>query len=290
MNKRMNLVDYIIHLVMSIVAFCTLYPFINVVATSLSTYEEVLLHPAMMIPRKITFETYKHVISNPLMHSSYLNTIIVTVASTAIGIVITLLTAYPLSEKMLKGKKAITLILLFTMMFSGGLIPMYILISNLNMYNTLWALIIPGCTSAYYIFLMISFLREIPDSLKEAARMDGANEPWILFRVIVPLAKPAIACICLFIAVAKWNSFFGAMIYIKDRSKWTLQLLLREILIAGNSNALGADVNIYDIDDMIADTNIKTANIIITMLPIMCLYPFLQRYFVKGIMIGSVKG
>ncbi len=290
LNRKLGIVDYIIYGIMLIVAFITLFPFLNVMSTSLSEYAQVLKHPAMIFPHSITFEAYTHVIQNKLLISSYRNTIIVTASSTLIGLCITIMIAYSLSEKLLKGKRVITLFLIFTMMFSGGIIPMYILIKKLNMYNTLWALILPGCVSAYNVFLMLSFLRELPNSLKESARIDGAPEPLILIRIIAPISMPAIACISLFIAVARWNSFFSAMIYISDRAKWTLQLLLREILIAGNANELGADTGLEMLDKTITDTNIKSANIIITMLPIMCLYPFLQKYFVKGVMIGSVKG
>lgn len=291
-KNRLNhftIVDGLIYLFVTLFAVVTVYPFLNVIATSLSPFSEYLNHPLMIFPRKITIETYSMILKSGKIPQAYFNTIVVTVLHSVIGIVLTILTAYPLSRKGLHGRKYFMLYLLITMLFNGGIIPNFILIRNLGLYNSLWALIIPGCLGAWGVFIMQNFIAGIPDSMRESAFLDGAGEIRILFNIVLPLIGPAIAYLVLTSAVGTWNSFFGALIYLRDRDKWPLQLYLREILLAGNAamdtQEAAAETEIY-----FSYFNIKTANIVITILPIICVYPFLQKYFVKGVMIGAVKG
>ncbi len=286
-KKRIEIFDIIIYILVSFAAFLTLYPFLNVVAVSLSDYSEYIKNPLMVWPHKLNLDSFEYVFENPLLKSSYINTILVTVGTVVFGIFLTVTTAYPLSRKRFKGKIIFMNLILFTMLFNGGLIPNYYLIRSLKLLNTLWALILPSMLVAFNIILMKNFFESIPDSLEEAAKIDGASDIYILFKIIVPLSIPIIATLSLFKAVGQWNSFFTAVIYLKDSSKWTLQLLLRELIMTANvistSDAL-------EQEKLIMPETIKYAALLIVMMPIMCIYPFIQRYFVKGIMVGAVKG
>lgn len=203
-----------------------------------------------------------------------------------IGLTLITLMAYPLSRLHLKGRGIIMNIVIFSMMFSGGMIPNYYLVRSLGLIDSLWAVILPGAFSAYNMILMKNFLEALPDSLMEAASIDGASEPCILFKIALPLCKPILATLCLFIAVQYWNSYFTAMLYIRDRTKWTLQLVLREIVLANVQNGNNDPAQ----ENYIVSISIKYASLLVVMLPIMLVYPFLQKYFVKGVMIGAVKG
>lgn len=268
----------------------TLYPFLNVLAVSMSDYSEYVNHPMMFYPRKFDFSAYKLMLHNPLLLSSYKNTLFIAIVGTAVNMTLTLLTAYPLSKKYLRGNRIIMVMILFSMMFGGGMIPNYLLVKKLGLLNSLWALILPGAMSAYNMILMRTFLETIPDSLEESARMDGASDLTVLIRIILPLSMPAMAAIALFYAVSNWNIFFSAVIYTSERSKWTLQLLLREIILDSAQAAQEASGSAApENGGMVNTQNIKTAAIIVTVLPILMVYPFLQKYFVKGIMLGAVK-
>ncbi len=275
-----------IYLALSLWAAVTLYPFINVAAVAMSDFSVYLKNPLIIIPRKIRFDAYRFVFMHPLIRSSYKNTIIVTILGTSLRLVLTATFAYPLSRRGLRGKPVIMVYLIVTMMFNGGLIPNFYLVRSLGMYNTLLALIVPASVTAFSVILMKNFFESIPESLIDAAKIDGASELFILVRVVLPLSTAIIATLSLFFAVGLWNSFFSAVVYIRDRSLWTLQLVLREIVI---ESAAVLDDELTSADN-IQTQNMKYAVIIVAIVPILCLYPFLQRYFVKGIMIGAVKG
>jgi len=222
---------------------------------------------------------------------SYLNTIIITLSGTSLVLVLTTLTAYPLSRPELRGKPAFMTYIIFTMMFNGGLIPNFLLIRALGMHDTLFALFVPGALGGFNIILMINFFRNIPASLIEAARIDGAGEMVVLFKIVLPLSTAIIATIALFSSVGLWNNFFSAVIYIRSQELWPVQLVLREIIMAANMAILQADGNFAEVNlRALPAVSIRYAALIVTMLPIMCVYPFLQKYFVKGVMIGAVKG
>ncbi|MDR1541041.1 MAG: carbohydrate ABC transporter permease [Clostridiales bacterium] len=286
---RLNVFDVLIYFFLILFASITLYPFLNVVATSLSPMPEYLKHPLMIFPRDITLDTYALIFRMGDIWSGYANTLIVAGASAAISIVLTVATAYPLSRKNLKGRKIFIIYLMFTMLFNGGMIPNFILVRSLGLYDTLWALILPGCMGAWGVFIMQNFISATPESLRESAFLDGAGELRVLVQIVAPLIGPAIAYLILTSVVGSWNSYFSAMIYLRDRGKWPLQLMLREILLAGNAHMNTQDA-VSETDVYFTFFNIKTANIVISILPIICVYPFLQKYFVKGVMVGSVKG
>lgn len=223
-----------------------------------------------------------------MIWSGYGNTILNLVLALAFNISLTTLGAYALSRKELMVRRPIMLMIIFTMFFSGGLIPNYILVRNLGMVDTRWALFIPTAISAYNLIIMRTSFESIPDTLIEAAKLDGAGDFTILFRVALPISNAVVAVMVLFYAVEQWNSWFPAFIYLKNRKLWPLQLVLREIIIENNVSDMLTGV---DAAEMLAvSESIKYATIVVATLPILCIYPFLQKYFVKGVMIGAVKG
>ena len=286
MRKKIEMFDVGVYAVITLVCIIMLYPFLNVIAVAFSEYTEYLKNPLMIIPSGFTLSAFKFVLKEGQVLISYGNTIYVTVLGVLIGLTLITLMAYPLSRIHLKGRGVIMNIVIFSMMFSGGMIPNYYLIRSVGLIDSLWAVILPGAFSAYNMILMKNFLEALPDSLMEAASIDGASEPCILFRIALPLCKPILATLCLFIAVQYWNSYFTAMLYIRDRAKWTLQLVLREIVLANVQNGNNDPAQ----DNYVVSISIKYASLLVVMLPIMLVYPFLQKYFVKGVMIGAVKG
>ncbi len=281
------------YIFLTLIALAMLYPILNVVAVSFSDYDEYLKAPWIIWPRRLTIDAYSLVLKNGGFWRSYINTIIVTVGSTLLGLTVNLLFAWFLARKETKGKPFFIGLMIFTMVFNAGMIPNYLNIKSLGLIDTLWALILPGAFTAFNCVIMMSFLRELPYELVEAAMVDGASEPFILARIVVPLSKPVLASVALFLAVGAWNSYFGAQIYIKNRDLWPISLVMKEILTTASTDLLeeGMDPLALEIAQArIKSTTIQYATVVISTVPIMCVYPFLQRYFAKGVMVGSVKG
>ena len=274
--------------------FCTLfavicfYPMLCVLAYSVTPYMEYLEHPLRLIPSHFDFSAYERLLGFDLVYSGYRNTIFITVVGVLLNITLMCLSAYPLSKKDLKGRNFVLGMITVTMFFNGGMIPNFYLVRTLGLYDTIWSLIIPGALGAYNLILMKNFMTQIPDSLEESAVIDGANEFVVLFRIIIPLSKPAIATFIIFHAVSQWNGYFNAILYTVKRSLWPLMLVLREMVVEDGMNM----VNQGQISDSSLTTifTMKMAIIILAVLPIICIYPFLQKYFTKGLMVGSVKG
>lgn len=286
----MTFVDYLILVVLTLVAILMVYPIVNVLAISLSSYYETLKTPWMIFPRDVTLEGYEYVINNEDFWRSYLNSIIVTAGTTVIGLSVTALMAWPLARKELKGKAFFMGIVIFTMVFNAGTIPNYLNMKELGLLDSLWALILPGAFSGFNCVIMINFFRQLPYDLIESASIDGASEPYIFARIVLPLSKPVLASIALFLAVGAWNSYFGAQVYIRDRELWPMALYLKELLTEATSAMLDAGADPGAISSVTNPKTIQYASIIISTVPIMCIYPFLQKYFAKGVMLGSVKG
>ncbi|MFC5651186.1 carbohydrate ABC transporter permease [Paenibacillus solisilvae] len=275
-------------ILMLLLCFITLYPFLYVLFASFSDPAEVAQHRGLLFaPRGFNLAAYTAVFDNPMIAKGYQNTLFYVLTGTAINLFMTSLGAYALSRRNLYFKNHIMFMIVITMVFSGGLIPSYLLIGNLGMLNTPWALLIPGAISTFNLIIMRTAFQAVPVSLEESAKIDGANDLTILFRVVIPLSMPVIAVMILWYAVGHWNSYFSALIYLRDRELYPLQLILREILITNSTDAMmtGASAG----DKMPIGETIKYATIIVSTLPILCLYPFLQKYFVKGVMIGAIK-
>lgn len=290
--KNMTPVDILyqifVYVIVTAFAVICLYPLLYVVAISVTPYKEYLENPIKLIPSTLDLSAYVKLLHFPLIYSGYRVTIFITVIGTLLNITLLCITAYPLSKKDLKGRNIILALITFTMFFNGGLIPNFYIIRNLHLYDTIWALVLPGCLGAYNLILMKNFISSIPASLEESAYIDGANEFQVLWKIIVPLSKPAIATFVIFHVVGQWNSYFNAIIYTSKRSLWPLMLVLREMVVddgmamVNQSTAVGSSpINTY---------TLKMATIIVCVLPILCVYPFMQRYFTKGLLVGSVKG
>ena len=292
---RDPLEDRILYIVVTIVlilfTLIVLYPLIYVVSSSFSAGWAVSTGRVVLLPVDPTLEGYKTVFAHRYIGSAYRNTIFYTVVGTVINIIVTVTCAYPLSRRDFPCRGFFMKLFLFTMFFSGGLIPTYILMSKIKFVNTVWAMLIPGALSVYNMILVRTFLQNsIPLELLEASQIDGCSDVHYFFRIMLPLSKPVIAVVTLYYAVGHWNSYFSAMIYLNDQQLYPLQLILRQILVA---NQISLE-DLVDVEEMIAKQGLsdilKYALIVVSTAPILCVYPFIQRYFIKGVMIGSVKG
>ncbi len=289
--------DCINTIFLALLAIACLYPLLYVLFASFSQPIELMKHRGLLLrPLGFTIEGYKLVFKNPSITSGYLNTLFYVTAGTAINLFMTSLGAYVLSRKNVLWKNIIAFMITITMLFSGGLIPFYLLVKNLGMLNTRWALIIPGAISTYNLFVMRTAFAGVPDSLEESAKIDGANDFVVLFRIILPLSKAVLAVMTLFYAVGHWNSWFNAMIFLRKRELFPLQLILREILLANDMQSMSnleglVDVSVQANADIVyfARLLVQYCTIIVATLPILFLYPFVQKYFVQGVMIGSLK-
>lgn len=277
------------YMLLILIGFLCLAPMLHTVFASFSEPGPLSAHIGFIFrPLGFTLNGYKLVFQNPNIYTGYVNTIIYVVCSTLLGTALTITSGFVLSRKNLLLKNQMMFFLAFTMMFNGGMIPFYMVVRNLGMLDTRWALIIPGCVNVFNIIIMRTSMAEIPDSLEEAARIDGAGSMTIMTRIVVPLSKATIAVVVLFYAVGQWNAWFNASIFLQDRSLYPLQLILRDILIQNDASQM----NRSDLENNLAIYKdlIKYCTTIIATLPILCVYPFVQKYFVKGVMIGSVKG
>ena len=275
------------------ITIITLYPLIYVCSASISSPASVTSGRMWLWPTDITLEGYKRILKNSEIWMGYVNTILYTVVNVAISLAVTLPAAYALTVKSLPGRKFIVFVFSVTMFFSGGMIPLYVVCRNLGLVNTLWAVILPSATSMWYIILTRTFFQStIPHELEEASEIDGCSVFATFLRIVIPLSAPIIAVMALYFGVGRWNSYFGEMIFLRDRTKFPLQLFLREILIVATfnqENASNADA-ITMAEQLRIASIIKYATMIVATLPVIAAYPFIQRYFVKGVMIGSIKG
>lgn len=273
---------------MALLVIVTLYPLYYLIVVSLSDGISVSKGGVYFWPSGTNLSTYKLLLGDPSILRAYGNTILYTIAGTAINMVMTILCAYPLSKKNFYGRSGFTVMIVITMFFSGGLIPGYLLVYKLGMINTIWAIVIPGAIGSWNMFIMRTSFQGIPGELFESATIDGASEWRTLLRIVLPVSVPMMATIAMFYAVGHWNSYFSALIYLNERVKFPLQILLRSMVIDGDLTAQAQELS--GVYAAVTATNIKYAVIVIAMAPILAVYPFIQKYFVKGVMIGSLKG
>ncbi|SFS46102.1 carbohydrate ABC transporter permease [Paenibacillus sp. BC26] len=269
---------------LTIVAIVTVYPFWDTFVVSIIPLEEYLGSSIHLFPKAITFEAYTYLFSMNELWNSYGVTLFITVVGTALNMILTVLAAYALSRPSLKGQRVIMFLLVFTMMFSGGIIPTYLVVKDLGMMNTVWALIIPSALNTYNLIIMKNFFSSMPDGLVEAAKIDGSNDLGILFKIVIPLSMPAISTITLFYAVTRWNDFFNAIFFISDKELWPLQLFLRSMLFENESSYSGGGDSLF-----LLGPSIKMATVMAASIPVMLIYPFFQKYFINGVLIGGVK-
>jgi putative aldouronate transport system permease protein len=286
------LFDFFNYTLLVILSILFIYPMIHVFMASFSDPLKLLAHIGPLFkPTGFSLEGYKVVLNNPNILMGYKNTLIYVIGGTAVNILFTSMGAYVLSRRTLMCKKVLTVAIVFTMYFSGGLIPNFLLIRAIKLYNTRWALIIPGAIATWNLIVMKTSFQQIPASLEESAKIDGANDFTVLFRIIMPVAKATVAVMILFYSVGHWNAWFNAMIYLRNREYYPLQLLLREILLSNSSG--GGNVIETALEDsggvFLLDELIKYCTIVIATVPILFVYPFAQKYFMKGVMMGSLK-
>lgn len=269
-----------------------LYPFIQLLNTSLSNPDLIMPGQILWFPKGLTLNAYKNIFQDPMLYSGYGNTLYRTIFGTATAVLVTILTAYPLSKRELPYRKFFTALFLFTMFFQGGIIPEYLLIKNLGLINNRLTYIIPHLVQIFDMIIMRNFFMSLPSEMEESAKIDGAGEFRTLFQIIIPLSLPVIATVTLWIAVSNWNAWFDSMLYFTDPSKQVVQIYLRRIVVQATDVEVQRMMEEIQRESGIRTTpeTIKAAVLMVTTIPIVCVYPFVQKYFVKGVMVGSVKG
>ncbi|GGD82932.1 carbohydrate ABC transporter permease [Paenibacillus nasutitermitis] len=273
------------YFLLSIVIVACLLPLLNIAAKSFSSEAYVLAGEIFIWPKGFSVQAYEIVLGSRRFWTSFGNTVFITVVGTALNTTLTIFAGYALSRKRLRGQSVIMFLFIFSMLFSGGIIPTYLIMKEVGLLNSLWALIIPGLVAPFNMIIMRLYFYNIPDSMEESAKIDGASHFRILFAIMIPLAMPSIATISLFYAVEYWNNYFDALIYLNKHSLFPLQVYLREIIL----NASSADVNNIDLMLNTAQESVRGATVVAATLPILVVYPFLQKHFVKGAMLGAVK-
>ncbi|WP_135554140.1 carbohydrate ABC transporter permease [Paenibacillus cymbidii] len=265
-----------------VVILIVLFPLFFVVSSSLTPYSEVLKNGGfILIPHALSFEAYATLLNQAQIPRAFVVTVIVTVVGTLVNLLLTVFTAYPLSRRQTPLRQTFLFVVVFTLLFSGGLIPTYLIVKSTGLLNSIWAMIIPTAISPFNVLLMKSFFQEIPDDLFEQARIDGASETRIMRSIVLPVSLPSVMTIGLFYAVGHWNEFFQAIFYISKRELYPLQVLIRQILTAGES--------LDNVDIKVPTMSLQMASIVLASIPVIAVYPFVQKHFVKGVMLGAVK-
>ena len=274
-----RIAEIISYVILTIVGLIVLLPILYIFQLTFSTSPDASFR---ILPKGFTLEHYKYVFQNDLIQTPFFNSLKVTSCSLIVSMVLTIGLAYPLSRKELVGRKILNFIVILPMLFSLGFLPKYLLVKDLGLLDSLLSLIFPAALNTFNIIIMRNFLETIPDSLIESARIDGCSELGILWKIVLPLSKAAVATVALFYMVSSWNSYLDVMLYINDPSKHTLQVVLRTLVMENSMDSTGADLALMK--------NVQYTTIVVALIPVMIVYPFLQKYFVKGIMVGSVKG
>ncbi|CAH1206649.1 MULTISPECIES: carbohydrate ABC transporter permease [Paenibacillus] len=287
-TDRMTALDYFIFAVLLVLALMILIPFWNVIMISFATQKEYASNPLLMFPKEFTLDSYRALFADGSIFTGYKNTLILLVIGLPLSMFLTTSMAYGLSRNKFPFKRFIFFLVLFTMIFNGGIVPLYLIMKTLHLTGTLWSVILAGSFSAFNMILMMNYFYTVPESLMESARLDGAGEWRILFSVVLPLATPIIATITLFYGVAYWNSWYDAMIFLRKADQLPLQNVLRSIIVQSQTNASNAS----SLDAVKASNfsmGMKMAAVFVTMVPIMCFFPMLQKHFAKGVLTGAIK-
>ncbi|WP_168120149.1 carbohydrate ABC transporter permease [Paenibacillus sp. HB172176] len=280
--------DVINAAVLALIAILMVFPFIYIIALSFSDEKTIAEGGLILFPKGWSLEAYRYIFSTDTLMRSLYNSILITICGTIVNLVMTSLMAYPLAKTHLLGRRGLLMFVIFTILFSGGIIPTFLVVKWTGLLDSMWSVIIPTSISAFYLIILKNFFQQIPEGLEESAKIDGANDMVILLRIVLPLSLPAMATFALFYAVGHWNMYFQAIMYINDNSKWPIQVLLRQIVILSQST-VGDSSSISD-ETVLPPQSIKMAVIVFATVPIMLVYPFLQKHFAKGVLLGSVKG
>ncbi len=283
-KQRFHIMDIILGIFMILVMGAILIPFIHMIAVSLSSNGPVMRGEVSLWPKGFTLDMYKHIMNDNKFFTAYSNTIQYTLIGTTISLVITAMGAYALSRKEMVGNKLFSIMITITMFFGGGMIPTYLVVKNYGLLDTMWAVVLPGAVTTWNLIVMRSFFDAFPKEIVESGMVDGLNDAGVFFRLVLPTSKAVLATIGLYYAVSLWNAYFIPFIYLNSPDLYPLQVILQQMLTAGISEASAVE------DTMIVAETLKYASVIVAITPIMCVYPFLQKYFVKGVLVGSVKG
>jgi len=279
-----KLFNAIVYLVLGLCGLAAILPILYVVSVSITPFGEVLRNGGFILfPREITFSAYKTLLTESNIPRAFQVTVFITVVGTAVNLVLTGLMAYPLSRKNLPGRNVFLLMIVFTLLFSGGLIPTYLIVKSMGLLDTVWAMILPGAIWSFNVLIMKSFFEGLPEELFESARIDGAKEFRILLRIVTPLSVPVLLTVGLFYLVGHWNEFFQAIFYVTDRTLFPLQVVVREILMQSQQPLENAE-------NMMPTQTMQMASVMLASLPVIVIYPFLQKHFTKGMLLGSIKG
>lgn len=289
MKKKIPYFDILLTALFVLLTLITLYPFYNVLILSVSNTVAVATHTPYLRPYVFDLTGYRALIQDGAFLRAFEVSLFVTVVGTSVNMFLSVTGAYVLSKKQLIGRKFFLSMILFTMLFNGGLVPTYMVVKDIGLINSIWSMILPTAVSTYYLIIMKNYFLGLPDGLMEAAHLDGANEWTILWKIAIPISKPFIATFALFYSVERWNEWYNAMLYISDAQLAPLQIYLREVLI-GLSNQLAQQAKqMMESSQKISATAVQMATIVVATVPILCVYPFLQKYFVNGIMVGGLK-
>lgn len=288
MSTGDRIVDIVIYVMVGLIGLATLLPFLYVLAGSFATEKELTERAFFIIPTVFSTSAYEYIIQTGEIFVGLRNSIFLTITGTAMNMFLTTTFAYPLSKKYMRGRNAFLNMVIVTMLFGGGMIPTYIWMQSLGLYNTYWVLILLGGINPMNMIIVKNFFQELPAELDEAARIDGCTDVGIFTKIFLPLSKPVIASISLFYAVGHWNDYFNAMIYLSDSKKETVQIVLRRIILLAG----GIDTEVFDYESLAVppDKAVKMAATVVATVPILIIYPFVQKYFAKGVMVGAVKG
>ncbi|MCU6709580.1 carbohydrate ABC transporter permease [Paenibacillus sp. J5C_2022] len=288
MNNRITWFMAVNTIVLLLLVIVTLYPFLYMLAVSVSKDIYVMKGEVWLWPKGFNLEMYRMVLNDPRISTAYVNTILYTVVGTCVALAVTSLGGYAISKREMWGSKAFMMLIVFTMFFSGGMIPTFLVVKGVGLMDSFWAMVLPGAVSTWNLIIMRTFFQAFPTELEESGRIDGLSEFGIFLRIVLPLSKAVLATIGLFYAVGIWNNFYQALLYLRDSDLYPLQVVLRNIVLAGQIN--NGDVTSVGGDQLIVEESLKFTTILVSTLPILLVYPFIQKYFVKGVMIGSVKG
>ena len=280
----------IICILLGLLSLIMIYPFWHVIMYSVSDPRLSLRGGLFLIPRGFSLFGYELVLRSPQVWIAYRNTILKTLVGTTISVLLTAMTAYPLSVRRLRGRNFFSMMIFFTMLFSGGTIPVYLKVKDLGMLNTFWALVIPGAMSAYNMFILRNYMLSLPSEMEESARIDGAMPYTILFKIIIPLSAPSLAAIAMFYGVGNWNSYMDCLLYTNKSSLQVLQLYLRMTLLQTSASNVAMSVSGAQSDNYINDNTVRMVTVAVSVIPILIVYPYLQRFYTKGITVGAVKG
>lgn len=287
-KKGLSPFDWVNYSLITLFSVACLFPFLYVFSVSFTDPEVYVPLKFYLFPEQWSLESYKYILSTNSFMNAFKSTVFITVVGTALNIIVSFTMAYALTKRSMPGYRWVMGLVVFTLVFSPGIVPNYLLVKELGLLNSYWSMIWPSLTNAWSLIVIKSFLDSLPSELEDSAKMDGCSDMGVFLRMIIPLSMPAIATFTLFFAVGHWNAYFNALIYLSDSSKWTLQLLIKTLVIDSNSVAV-AQAGASD-ENVVPQETIRMASIVLAMVPILIVYPFLQKHFAKGVMLGSIKG